>query len=373
MFPLCASCAAKESNHRCTCTDAERMLKHTWCTPELEAALNVGYRLVRVYEILHWEEQEKLNVENGEGGLFTPYINMFLRLKTESSGYPGNIVTEEEKELYVRRYLKREGVHLDPTRIERNPGLRSIGKLALNSFYGKFGQRSNMKKTAYITQYENLYEILTDQRKVIKDFHVLDEKMVMIEYCTSEEFLQTDIKTNVIIAAFCTSYARLKLWRLMQCLGERVLYHDTDSVIYSYFPHEWRPPQGEFLGDLTDELSCAEVGCSGCSIGHWIVEFVSCGAKNYAYKVNSGQIVCKVRGFSLNYAASQVLNLGSMREALAAWKEKRAVPEMVTVKNMILRDKLSATVYTSRMPKHYAVVYNKRVVLDDYRTHPYGY
>ena len=43
-------------------------------------------------------------------------------------------------------YQQNEGILLDREKIEKNPGIRSISKLALNSFYGKFGQKRNMKK-----------------------------------------------------------------------------------------------------------------------------------------------------------------------------------------------------------------------------------
>ena len=89
---------------------------------------------------------------------------------------------------------------------------------------------------------------------------------------------------------------------------------------------------------------------------YWIVEFVSCGAKNYAYRLNTGQVVCKERGFSLNFSASQVVNLSNMKQALCTWRDVNAYPEMVTLKTMIMCDKLSAIVYTSIMPKHYGVV-----------------
>ena len=46
---------------------------------------------------------------------------------------------------------------------------------------------------------------------------------------------------------------------------------------------------------------------------------------------------------------------------------------MVTIKTMILRNKLKANVYTLEMPKSYGVVYNKRIVMDDYTTLPYGF
>ena len=78
--------------------------------------------------------------------------------------------------------------------MECNPGLHSIAKLELNSFYGKFGQCSNMYKTAYIAHYEKLYDFLTDHTKVIKDFHVIDMGMVVMEYIQSEEFQEPNCK-----------------------------------------------------------------------------------------------------------------------------------------------------------------------------------
>ena len=124
----------------------------------------------------------------GSGGLFTEYINMFLHIKTQASGYPDSVCSLQQRQQYIEEYASNEGVILDPKLIECNPGLRSIAKLALYSFYGKFGQCSNMSNTVYITCYEKLYNFLTDQTKVIKDFHVLDMGMVVMEYVHSEEF-----------------------------------------------------------------------------------------------------------------------------------------------------------------------------------------
>ena len=42
-----------------------------------------------------------------------------------------------------------------------------------------------------------------------------------------------DRKSNVYISAFITGYARLKLYHeALEPLNEKVLYFDTDSVIY---------------------------------------------------------------------------------------------------------------------------------------------
>ncbi len=71
-------------------------------------------------------------------GLFKDYVNTFLNIKQEASGYPKNCTTEEEKQQYVEEYLEREGIQLDRRKIEYNPGLLALAKLMLNSFWGKF-------------------------------------------------------------------------------------------------------------------------------------------------------------------------------------------------------------------------------------------
>ena len=106
----------------------------------------------------------------------------------QASGYPDSVCTPKQRQEYMEGYASNEGVILDPQLIECNPGLHSIAKLTLNSFYGEFVQCSNMFKTTYITCYENLYDFLTDQTKVIKDFHILDMGIVVMECIQSKEF-----------------------------------------------------------------------------------------------------------------------------------------------------------------------------------------
>ena len=372
-FPLCYTCACNETQEMCQCLDSERMFTHTYCTPELEVALNMGYILIQIHEVLHWPETEMYDPVTKQGGLFTQYINTFLKLKQEASGFPPHIKTEQEKDKYIQEYLDHEGILLDKESIVKNAGLRSLSKLALNSFYGKFGQRTNMKKTVFIKDIKTLMNTLTDPSKLLMDFHIMNDDVIQVEYQHTEDFEQQSFNTNVTIAAFCTSWARLKLWSIMQRLGDRVLYHDTDSIIYSVKEGEYNPPLGSYLGQLTDELSCKELGCSkeNCT-GHWIEEFVSCGPKNYSFRVNTGEVVCKVRGFSLNYKSSLILNFNSMKEALVGWKMKKP-KELITVKTELCRSKNERTVFNRVIAKHYGVVYDKRIVKPDFTTVPFGY
>jgi hypothetical protein len=47
-------------------------------------------------------------------------------LKIEASGWPENCKTEDQKWEFVREYMAREGIELDPSNIELNKVLRMI-------------------------------------------------------------------------------------------------------------------------------------------------------------------------------------------------------------------------------------------------------
>ena len=70
-FPLCRTCVQQEStkplderNYICSHTDEERMLRGTWCTPEIHKAIAMVYRLLKIHEVWHFENRRR--------GLFAP-------------------------------------------------------------------------------------------------------------------------------------------------------------------------------------------------------------------------------------------------------------------------------------------------------------
>ena len=100
------------------------------------------------------------------------------------------------------------------------------------------------------------------------------------------------------------------------------------------------------------------------------MEFVSGGPKNYSYKTNLGNETIKVRGFSLNYSASQVVNFESVKR-LVTTRSDNCIP--ITNPSKICRDKIKRKIYNKSESKNYRVVYTKRKLLDDFDTIPYGY
>ena len=112
----------------------ECILIHTQCIMDLTLAINMGYDILKIYEVLHWPSNKQIDSSTGRGGLFTEYINMFLCIKTQASGYLDNVCTLKQRQEYVEECTCNEGVILDPQLTEHNPGLCSIAKMAFNSF-----------------------------------------------------------------------------------------------------------------------------------------------------------------------------------------------------------------------------------------------
>ena len=91
------------------------------------------------------------------------------------------------------------------------------------------------------------------------------------------------MNTNVIIASYVTTHAKLELYSYLEQLKDRALYCDTDSVIYRNIVREYNPPLSEFVDGMTDELG-----------GSHITEYISNGPKNYAIHTADDKHIVKV-------------------------------------------------------------------------------
>ena len=363
-FPLCTACVQEEQARPmlerspiCRHSPAERVLHGTWCTPEINKAMEMGYELVRVHEVWHFKERKS--------GLFAEYVNTWLKIKTEASGWPKDCTTEEKKRDYIKRFKKKEGIRLEYEKVEKNPGLKATAKLMLNSFWGKFGQRENLPQVEQCTSPNQLYDILEDDTKHVSDIRFCTEEVVEAVYTHKEEAIFPSNKTNVFVAAFTTCWARLKLYSYLERLGEQVLYYDTDSVIYKWRDGQCKIETGDYLGDMKDELEGS---------GH-IVEFVSGGAKNYGYTTSESKVECKVRGFTLNVRGMAVLNYSSMKSTILSELEDGEEETLqVTNPSHFKRNTTTKEIGLVEQTKHYRLVFDKRVVdLPSKQSYPFGY
>jgi hypothetical protein len=304
-FPLCHTCALNRTKD-CEHTDEERAIIGTWVSAELYKAVEMGYKVQKIYEVWHYKETRQFSKDSEEdNSLFAAYVNCFLKLKVEKSGWPSWVKTDADRDQFIHDFERQEGIQLDPAEIEKNEALRSIAKLLLNSFWGKFAQRDNMTQCEYFTDPAEYFRCVFDQENEVLSIKLVSEDMVMVNYRKQEDFVDTVPNTNPIIASYVTCLARLKLYTYLEQLQERVFYTDTDSVIYLTRPgDDFELPIGSFLGDLTDELS-------GYGNGAYIGEYVSSGPKSYGFAVygEDGEklaAIIKIRGFTLNSRVSQV-------------------------------------------------------------------
>uniref|UniRef100_A0A914I695 DNA-directed DNA polymerase n=1 Tax=Globodera rostochiensis TaxID=31243 RepID=A0A914I695_GLORO len=389
LFPLCRKCAelfpsgAVDREYSCPhFEDEERGFSVTIPHIELEEALRVGYRVTRVYRAYIWPL-----ACDWSGFLFHSYLEKFLKMKFEASGYPANCseegISEEEaaarKQAYIDKAWSVCQVRLNPANIKYNAGLRYVAKLCLNSLWGRFALRNRLTKTEIIDNHADLAKLLNDEKIEISSIDQLTEKFWMVCYKAKDEHVVEHDTSNVAIALWTTSAARIHLLDSLQkvfCVpggtwreDTRVLYMDTDSIFYEYETALGDPlPGGEQLGELADEYP-----------HHTIVEFVCAGPKAYALWLRDNttgedQYKMKLRGITLDSDACQQINYAKMKQMiLEKWG---AVDNYCNFhypsKNFRITKK--GEIFTVPLDKRFNPTVNKGVIRDHgLRVVPFGY
>ena len=138
--------------------------------------------------------------------------------------------------------------------------------------------------------------------------------MVQMTYNFKDQFVDNSKNTNIYIACFTTSHVRLMLYSKLDYLKEKVLYFDTDSIIYVDNGTK-SVKTGDVLGEMSDELS-----------GKGINDFVSTGPKPYSFKYGNNEEKSAIKGFTLNNENSSILNYNSMSKIV-----KKQIRELTIV------------------------------------------
>ncbi|KAK9686004.1 hypothetical protein QE152_g37525 [Popillia japonica] len=272
---------------------------------------------------------------------------------------PNDIPKEVQQLDQGKQYLEKEGIQLNPDKIEKNPGLRQVGKAVITSFWGKLGQRENQAKTTIVNEPTQFYGLMTKPGINAHTVQIINDSTLVVN------------------------------WEHKEKLGERVLYYDTDSVIYISRPGEWEVPLGNFLGEMTDELECYgegkwevplgnflgemtdELECYG--EGSYITTFASGGPKLYNYRVYSPAEdkyydTVKVKGITINHNTSKIVNFQSLCDMVL---KKGDEPKYITTKN--IRRTIDHNVVTRAVTKTFRPTFSKRRRLENYGSVPYGH
>ena len=151
-----------------------------------------------------------------------------MKIKLESSKY--DFKTKEEEASFKLKV--KESLGIDMEKFEFNAGLSTLAKICLVSLWGRFGMKTNMTQTKYVTEVSEFYEILLNDKLDNTNFQLINDDMVQMTYNFKDQFVDNSKNTNIYIACFTTSHARLMLYNKLDYLKEKVLYFDTDSVAF---------------------------------------------------------------------------------------------------------------------------------------------
>ena len=83
LFPLCRTCADARIVGICEHNDVDRAITGTWISAEVEKATALGYKILKKIEAWHFSKTERYDPATKTGGLWAPYMNLWLREKQQ--------------------------------------------------------------------------------------------------------------------------------------------------------------------------------------------------------------------------------------------------------------------------------------------------
>jgi DNA polymerase family B len=379
MFGLCNKCMQTCQQTACEHNEKERMFHSTWTTVEVLHALNRGYRIHKIHQVVHFPDSMQYDKNTNSEGLFSTFVNSLMKRRLEVSGWPKNVTDERGKDAYIQEVFEKESIVLDKSKICQNSSLKNVCKRMLNSFYGQLGLRDDYKNTVIVKTPEEYVRILTDPQKHITGLTFPNEQCAIISY---EELNKsaTQFKGNPILSSFITAYGRLMLLNVIEQLveefGERsVLYFDTDSVIFCADRVPTCIKEGTLLGEMTNEFE---------SCDHSASLFLSGGPKSYGMQIinhvtkEPSHSIIKIRGFRLasQQSGSATLNPETLLDLLLSYQnDPQECKEISVNQTQFLKNKYFR-VQTVDNVKKFKIKFDKRVVdRSDISksTLPYGY
>ena len=113
-------------------------------------------------------------------------------------GWPANCQTDADNQEHIEHMFQVEGIHLDPSQIEFNPGKRYVAKLCLNSIWGKFAQKSSMTQSSLLHEQKDFF-VLSSEREKADEILFLNDDIVEIRHTTEVDFLEPLPCSNILL------------------------------------------------------------------------------------------------------------------------------------------------------------------------------
>lgn len=337
---------------------------------ELKEACDQGFVVDKVISMYHWK--------NTSRDLFKPYIRLVFKLKTQSSKWkslldnwyssnlkPTKVVyNDEDKVAFSEAWTAHHGIDLEWKKVTFNPGMYSLAKFLLNTLWGKFNERTHGRSDIDILN-QNLEKDLKTARRLLNsvkhelDFEIYNGLVFFYSKLADNHLTPTDTsRVSVPIGIFVTAQARLTLYKALKAYGDKVLYHDTDSVIIETGIDEAVHPEVElgcFLGQWTYETK----------VGESLLYLISGSPKNYCYTTSDGESVMKAKGINLKKGYGLKNAPGSIITHTTQEKLSRepSVRKEVKVSYTQLEKSYNGDIHTKLAEKTHRIVVSKNDVV----------
>ena len=275
-------------------------------SPILHEAIRTGCTVTKIYRGNRYKVAES-KFRNGLLGQM--YVS-----KMKYSGYAPQ---EPERSIMRARFeteFKIDLGDMDSWRPDKT--LKSIAKGPPTATWGKLAESADHVQTTVCKRDDrasnHLFDNLLQNKASIKRFIIMGES-TLINHTENRKVKFPNLhNTYLPVAAFVTAYGRLKLWRQLHKLGKRVLYYDTDSIMYTDEPIDcpggigYQIPTGDCLGDWeTEDLESENGG---------LVKFVAPGPKTYALVAANGKTTIKLKGACIKLAHENLINYETMKD-----------------------------------------------------------
>ncbi len=260
----------------------EDTIRERYAWPEIEEAIRSGeINVTKVHRAILFDRTKDI---------FNDYVDFFFKVKEDA---------------------ERDG----------NEGRRSLGKLLLNSLWGKLGQNAYPIREWVQTVERERYLQEQFEKGYFEFISCIPKGERLNHYCYRVKHDFNNLGTTAVhLAAHVSTWGRVMLHKkVLSVHGQRAVYCDTDSAIIYLRKEDTMPYVGKGLGDLTNEVSKILKDAGKQFTGEaYIREAVLVAPKTYALHlqtscgVNYYKVVCK--GFEPSYQNSKAFHFENFKK-----------------------------------------------------------
>jgi hypothetical protein len=298
-----------EDQGKCTAS-LEPIVRGVFTTPEFKKALQKGYALTRLHRLDRYHKKD---------GLWNDFItDLYIEKMANSEPTPCPDKQHELIQTYESEFGMGETVQRSFSSWDLRPAKRKVFKIMLNSGWGKHCQRAAMDQMHILGNQDmqeslDMWTNLSEGKTALKGYVNLGSKILvkteMSGWTTNPNLHEGYLPAGLFVPA----WGRLMLYEQLEQLGDRVLYHDTDSIIYIYDPLVYNIPESNVWGKWSvEKIDSKNGGLRG---------FVGLGPKSYGIRAANGVSEIKVKGLSLKLAHKELFNFDVMDKHIQTYLE----------------------------------------------------